>query len=446
MDRPDQIPAPLYKLEEWPPLGPTLVLAAQWLVMMAPGLLVLGEVLADAWGMGPAEHVAFLQRLFLVVGLVQAGQILLGHRLPALVGPSTVLLVGVLSTLGQGPGAVYGAMALGGALTALLGLFGMAGRLARLYTPAVLASTLMLIAVSLAPTLRNLIYPLHAAGLAWGGPTLFAFALTLALLWGQDRLPGLWGSSILLTGLLVGSLAYHLLGFEPWPTWRSAGALGLPHPLWAASLSLDWPVLAAFLMCYLALVSNELGTVESLVHLLRTGQGERRVNRAVLMAGVAGLLGGLSGTLGSVSYSTSPGAVITTRNQSRFTFLPAALALMVLGLWPGGLGLFDLVPAPVVGAVLLAIMSTTVFAAISLLASEGHTPSTRNGLVVGLASTVGLIISFLPSAAREALHPLLRPILANGFVVGLSMALIMDHIVLRRPRPPAGPAPRASQP
>jgi uracil permease len=75
-----------------------------------------------------------------------------------------LLLVGAVRTLGSGPPAVYGAMALGGGerLDRLLGV--------RLYTPPVLASTLLLLIVSLTPNMRYQMFDPGRPGLRPGPP------------------------------------------------------------------------------------------------------------------------------------------------------------------------------------------------------------------------------------------------------------------------------------
>lgn len=442
-----------YGLDQWPPPVATTLLSLQWLVVLLPGLLVLGEVVALAQGLDPAGRVAFQQRLLIMGGLVQMAQVLVGHRLPGLVGPSAVLMVGVLATLSSGPEAVNGAMALGGVLTALLGFSGLAGRLGRLYTPPVLAATLMLIAVSLAPTLRDLFFPAGTGtvGAAAALPFLFAMALVALMLWAQHRLTGLVSSSVLLLGLVAGSAAYYLLGLGgAWPSLpQGLAAWSLPD-LRPQALSLDPGVLLAFVMCYLALTANELATVESLEPMLGVGDQEDRpgrpgrfwrlgrANRAVLVSGLGGALSGLWGLPGPVTYSVSPGVLIASKSASRWTLLPAALLLILLALWPGGLALVGLLPGPVVGAVLFCLMASTVYAALLLLTRQSCPLDWPAGLVVGTALTGGMVVTFMPPAARLALHPLLQPLLANGFVVGLILAMVVEHLVLRRGRPPAG--------
>lgn len=284
-----------YPLDRWPPAGATVVMSLQWLVALVPGLLVLGEVVSSAQGLAAPERVAFLQRLLLVCGLAQVGQVLWGHRLPGLVGPSAVLMVGVLSTLASGLDAVYGAMVVAGGLCALLGFSGLAARLRRLYTPPVLASTLLLIAMTLAPTMRDLMFSPQSEG---GGGVSFVFGLglVLAMLWAQDFFKGLVSSAVLLIGMVLGAAAHHLLGLTvaatPAAPPLSLAALGLP-PLDLPSLSFQPAVIASFVLCYLAVVSNELATVEALGKMIQSpGMGPRQ-NRAVAVTGLFGFLAGV---------------------------------------------------------------------------------------------------------------------------------------------------------
>ncbi|MFZ5587298.1 MAG: solute carrier family 23 protein [Thermodesulfobacteriota bacterium] len=434
-----------YPLDAWPPPLATAVLSLQWLVVLLPGLLVLGEVVAAALDLDPAGRVALLQRLMLLGGLVQLAQVWLGHRLPGLVGPATVLMVGMLATLGAGQGAVFGAMAIGGGLTALVGALGLGRRLGRLYTPPVLAATLLLIAVSLGPTMRDLLFDPRTRGAGLAGPFLFAMILAGLMFLAQNRLKGLMGSAVLLLGLALGSLAYHLLGLgaDPAPAAAApAWTVWGPPPLMPGPLALDWGVLAAFVLCYLALIANELASVEALGAMLGLTDLGRRPDRAVMVSGLGGLVAGLWGLPGPVTYSLSPGVLISTKSASRFTLAPAGVALIGLALWPGGLAWVGLMPAPVVGAVLFALMANTVYAALLMLFRDECRPDWSAGLVVGVGVIGGLVVSFMPAAAREALHPLLRPLLANGFVMGLVLSLAMEHLVLRRPRvTPAASAP-----
>lgn len=423
----------LYKVDQWPGPAATVMLALQWLVVLVPGVLVLGQVLAQMQGLESRAHIDFLQRIFLVLALVQGGQVLSGHRLPGVVGPSAVLMVGIISTIPAGLPAIYGGMLVAGGLAALVGLSGLAARLTKIFTPPVLGSTLILIAVTLSPAMRDLLFSPETKG----GPAislLFGLALTLTMLWAQHRLRGLWSSSVLVLGIAIGSGIYYLLGL-------GAGApLAAIHPAqvglptsWTAGLEFNPPVIASFCLCYLAVISNELATVEALGEMSGAANMGRRANGAVLAGGLGGVLAGLMGVPGPVTYSVSPAVAISSRSLSRFTLLPAAGVLFLFAFWPGGIELFNLAPSPVVGAVLLLLMASTVFAAVGIATGNSNEGlSWRSGVILGTAMITGLLVSFMPSAAKESLPPALAPLLGNGFVMGLVMALVLEHALLKK--------------
>ncbi|KMY68439.1 hypothetical protein AAU61_01800 [Desulfocarbo indianensis] len=427
-----------YALDEWPPPAAMSVIGLQWLVVLVPGLLVMGEVVSSAQGLSAPDKVVFLQRLLLVCGLAQFVQVLAGHRLPGLVGPSAALMVGIISTTADSLDSVYGAVAVGGGLCALLGFSGLAARLRRLYTPPVLASTLMLIAMTLAPTMRDLMFSSRTLG---GGGASFGFAmgLIMLMLWAQNFFRGLLSSSVLLLGMALGAALFHFLGLAAAPAPAvELGALG-PPSLWPRSLELQGGVIVSFVLCYLAVISNELATVEAVGDIIQSPQMGRRQSRAVAVTGVFGVLAGLWGVPGPVTYSVSPGVLVSTKSASRWTLLPAAGAVLALALWPQALSAFYLVPPPVVGAVLFFLMANTVYAALRLMVGGeggGGGVSWSGGIVVGGAMTVGLVVAFMPPEVKAALPPMLKPLLANGFVMGLAVALLLEHVLLRqRPTP-----------
>ncbi len=178
---------------------------------------------------------------------------------------------------------------------------------------------------------------------------------------------------------------------------------------------------------------QQLATVEALGAVTRAPGLGRRVGRALGVCGLGGMLAGLLGVPGVVTYSLSPAMVQLSRSHSRQTLLPVAGALVLMAFWPAELYLFGLVPPPVVGAVLFHLLASTLHAALNLLVKEGA-PGWREGIVLGASLTTGLVLAFLPPAAAAGLPIWLRPLLTNGFVMGLLVALGLEHLALR----PAG--------
>lgn len=52
------------------------------------------------------------------------------------------------------------------------------------------------------------------------------------------------------------------------------------------------------------------------------------------------------------------------------------------------------------------------------------------GLIIGLPIILGVIN--LPPAVLNTFPPIIKPVLGNGFVVGVITVLIMEHIVFPR--------------
>ena len=115
-----------YNLNDRPPMGQLLGYSLQWFVM---AVAVVSTSVFVAQG-SDAEKLFFAQKLFALMGIAGLAQIFVGHRLPLVVGPAAVLLVGVMSSYRAGaePSAVYSSIAIGGALVALLTIGGVMRR------------------------------------------------------------------------------------------------------------------------------------------------------------------------------------------------------------------------------------------------------------------------------------------------------------------------------
>ena len=83
-----------------------LIFSLQWLAVSIPAILIIGKVVGGLYG-GPI--VPYLQKLFLVTAIILIVQIYLGHKLPLVIGPASVLLIGILASLNAGFGAINAA-------------------------------------------------------------------------------------------------------------------------------------------------------------------------------------------------------------------------------------------------------------------------------------------------------------------------------------------------
>ena len=56
----------------------------------------------------------------------------------------------------------------------------------------------------------------------------------------------------------------------------------------------------------------------------------------------------------------------------------------------------------------------------------------EKGLVIGLSLLLGTIVAFFPPDIIRHFPPFLRPILGNGFAVGIASALVLEHVIFRK--------------
>lgn len=415
-----------FGIDDRPRFGQLMLYSLQWFVL---AVAVVTTSLFIAVG-SPAERVFYAQKVFALMGAGTIVQALWGHRMPIVVGPASVLLVGIITALAaQGADVdtdkIYTAILIGGAAIALLSVGRTLERLQRIFTPRIVVAILMLVAYTLAPTIRNLIFPA-------GGEERYAFGLwftvvcTPLMAIASHVLGGVRKSLVVPAALLVGSVAYYAIygGFgEVLASYsESEGALLLPH------LKADGSMIAAFLFCYVALIINDIGSVQSLGGMLGTADTERRCARGVRLTGLMNMMAGGMGIIGPVNYSMSPGVIASSLCASRFAVLPAGAGLVVCAFVPSLIALLSAIPHTVIGVILLYLMGTQLAAAFQMMTSARAATTFEECLIVGLPVMVSLLFSYIP---MQVIPSMLRPIMGNGFVMGVVTVLLLEHVVFR---------------
>lgn len=135
--------------------------------------------------------------------------------------------------------------------------------------------------------------------------------------------------------------------------------------------------------------------------------------------------------IGQVNFSLSPGVIAATGCASRFTMVPAALGLFILSFLPTAIGFMGNIPSVVIGSVLLYIMTSQIAAGLMVAVSSTSEFKFESGLIIGLPLMLGIIISFYPPDVIASFPAALRPILGNGFVMGVLSVLVLEHIIFK---------------
>lgn len=135
--------------------------------------------------------------------------------------------------------------------------------------------------------------------------------------------------------------------------------------------------------------------------------------------------------VGPVNFSLSPGVILSSRCGSRFTLIPPALALLVISFLPSAIAFLGMIPLAVVGGITIYIMCSQIAAGLSMVIAVEGKFKFENGLVIALPLMLSIIVSYLSQSVLNAFSPIARPVVGNGFVVGVVSVLIMEHLIFR---------------
>lgn len=379
----------------------------------------------------PAERLLYAQKVFALMGVATVVQALWGHRMPLVVGPAAVLLVGIITAMAtQGDALntnkIYTSVLVGGAAVTLLSMGRAIEYLQRIFTPRIVVVILMLIAFTLGPTIKNLIFPA-------GGEERYAFGLWFTLLgipamaFAANKLQGVAKSLLIPAALFVGCVAYYLVygGFGEVlsKTTASEGSLLLPH------LEFDLSMITAFIFCYIALLINDISSIQSLGAMLGAEGLQKRCRRGVGLTGLFNIVAGGLGVIGPVNFSMSPGVIASSGCASRYAIVPAGLALVVCAFVPDVLSVLTSIPNTVIGVILLYLMGTQLAASLSMVVGSQSAKTFEECLILGLPIMVALVFGIIP---MNAIPAILRPIVGNGFVMGVITVMLLEHLILRQ--------------
>ena len=404
----------------------------QWLVISVPTILILGRVLGVIHFEDAPSQIFYMQKLFALGGMFLIIQILWGHRLPLIIGPASVLLIGIVSSLSFSYSVIYTSVAIGGILLLFLSLSGLLAKIDFLFTSRIIVVILLLIGFTLAPVILNLLFE-NSAGFEnfhfW-----FAIILVTLMLLMNKWFVGAWKSIVVLLGIVIGTLVY--LQFKPMelsdaPT-MSEILTSDKSSLFIFPLEFDFGVIAAFIFCYLALLINELGSIQSLGSMLDLKDMDKRSQRGVAVTGVSNVFAGLTGVIGLVDFSFSPGIIAATKCASRFVLIPAGIGLIIISFFPGVVSILNQTPSLVIGAIMFYLIVTQLASGFHLMQKQKAVVDFDTAIIIGFPIMFAVLISFLPEAVVSSIPLIARPILTNGFVMGVITVIVCEHIIFRK--------------
>jgi xanthine/uracil permease len=425
-----------YTLDQKVPFIKSILFGIQWAAILVPCVIILGKVAGNVHHMDVSGQINYIRMLFLVCGITLLFQIYQGHRLPLIPGPSAVLLIGLIAGQGSDINTIYTSVMIGGLFIVLLSLGGLFKRLRKLFTINVITVVLLLIGFILAPTVMDLIIDGQTGPRAMYN-LFFAMGLVLLTLLFYGLLKGIWKSTLIIWSVVSGVILYFMAFPGDIKNVLMTEAVSYKNFFDHVTLPLSFQpgLILLFIVCFIALSINDLGSIQSVNELLETKDQDKRISRGILLTGLANIFSGFMGVIGPVNYSMSPGVMLSTGCASRYSLLSTVCIMLLLAFLPAAAGIIIMTPPVVTGALMAYLMGTQVASGL-MLAVRDRTAGFQyeDALVIGVSIFLGMVVLFLPARVTDSLHPALKPLLGNGLVIGVISAIILEHLVVKRSR------------
>ena len=436
-----------------PPMVEAVPLGIQHVLAMFAGNITVPLLIALA--AGPEYITVLVQIALLAAGIATLIQTIgigpVGARLPIVQGTSFAY-VGILTAAIKGGAtlaAVFGASLVGGLFQMILGQF--IPQIRKLIPALVSGVVVMTIGFTLLPVGIKYsagcgAYPApfcEAAGFGHASNWAMALFVIVAILLVRRYGRGVWSTSSVFIGLVVGYLAaipFGMVNPDAAAKISDAAWIGLPGR-W---FGLEFTTSAALGLMGLMIIMAFITTIETVGDISGITAGgadreptDRELKGGIMADGLGSAVVALFGGLPNTSYSQNVGLVSFTRMMSRHVVTAGAVFLILCGLVPKLAAVIGAMPQPVLGGAAIVMFGLIVSAGLKLVARSGLT--TRNMLIAAISLGLGMGLWQVEQLARaagfgplplEVLPSWSVPLFVSGIVVsGVTAALL--NAVLR---------------
>ena len=389
----------LFNVEDKPPFGLGLLLAAQHLLAALGGIIAVPLVIGNVLQLPTADTIVLVNAALLISGVVTIIQCLgvgpIGIRLPSVMGTSFTFVAAALA-IGFSEDGVAGILgaSLVGSLVMIIGSFFMPS-IRKLFPPVVTGTVVTMIGLSLIPVAVD-----WFAGGQRGEPqyatpenltmALFVLALVVILVqWGK----GIFSAAAIVIGMLAGYCVALALGWVNFDGVKQAQVFALPQPL---HFGLSFPIsgIIGMSIAYLVTIVESSGNFLALGNATKTEITGDHLRRGVLCDGVGSALAAIMSTTPFSSFSQNIGVISLTGVASRYVVAMTGGLLVLAGLFPVFGALIVSIPLPVLGGAGLMMFAMIIAAGIQMLDKVERTK--RNGLIIAISIGCGLAVTTRP--------------------------------------------------
>lgn len=421
----------LYSVEDKPPFGLSLLLAAQHLLAALGGIIAVPLVIGNVLKLPTEDTITLVNAALLISGVVTIIQCRglgpIGIRLPSVMGTSFTFVAAALS-IGFSEDGVAGILgaSLVGSLVMIIGSFFMP-YIRKLFPPVVTGTVVMMIGLSLIPVAVDWFAGGQRNDPNYATPEnlmMASFVLVIVVIlvqWGK----GIFSAAAIVIGMMTGYVLALALGWVNFDGVKQAQIFAVPQPL---HFGLSFPIagIIGMSIAYLVTIVESSGNFLALGNATKTEITGKHLRGGVLCDGLGSALAAIMSTTPFSSFSQNIGVISLTGVASRYVVAITGALLVLAGLFPVFGALIVSIPLPVLGGAGLMMFAMIIAAGIQMLDSIER--SKRNGLIIAISIGCGLAVTTRPELL-EKLPQFFKEVLGSGITVGSLLALILNLIL-----------------
>lgn len=388
---------------------------------------------------------------FFTAGVGTIIQLLLGARLPVVVGTSFTY-VGIFITIGLSHGggadgyyAVLGSALAGGAISAVLCLFvKWWGRAIKPIVPCVVVLAIGLSLLKSGATsylggsaVTDKIFSGQENALPlYVYPLVATLTLLTAVLW-QIFAKGVYKSLNIVVGIFVGYLVClcipGMIDFSALKINGVGDVVSYPRLIDLGKLKFDYQSILLTTLFYLMSVAEGIGGVTAICqNALDRQPSDREITGTVVMVNVDSCICSLFGALPVTVYAQNVGIVTQSKIVNRFSVFVGAVFLVIASFFPIVSNFLLTIPDAVIGGILITLFGSIFVVGIEMCSKQGF--SAKNVLILSVSvclgyglTTVSGLFTYLKSLNLNYLADMLSNNVLNMFVISFILSLVLPE-------------------
>lgn len=430
-----------YGLNDWPGTSRSLVFGAQHVVVMFTAMIAEPIVIGAQLDLAPGQIQWMLSATMLGCGI---GAILQSHRigfigagLPLVMGSFLLFIGPIVSTAKTAGLAAAFTGVLIAAVVQWLILSWLIGRIANLFPPLVIGTTVTIIGLYLLPIGTGFVVGADTPNA--GKPVTFLLAgVTLASIIVLNQFTrGFIRMSSLLLAIAIGYLVAAVLGQVDFGPLKSADWFGVPHPFPFGAP--EWPgtaPLLIFLLCFIITAVDVIGVTVAVTGMLGLQASEKRFRGAIAADGAASAFSSLLGGSPLISYSQNVGVLKVTGVASRHVTTVGGGLLIVMAFSPKFAQALAIIPKPILGVALMVAWGLVIAVGTQLVRKVIN--NERDMFIYAVSVAIGMVAVLMPDEVLHTLPQTAELFIDSGPSLGIILAVVLNLIIPRKQAEPSG--------